>query len=108
NGRNYLLPVSADIRSQVDLPTQAIRLDDIAEVLDAAGAKAKILLIDACRNSSLSTSTTRGASRGLARLDAAAVGTLIAFATAPGQVAADGIGNHSPFTTALLAHLAAP
>lgn len=106
--RNYLIPVSADIRSRVDLPTQAIRLNDISEVMDASGAKAKILLIDACRNNPLPASATRDSARGLARLDTSTVGTLIAFATGPGSVADDGNGDHSPFATALLARLAQP
>ncbi len=103
--RNYLLPVSANIRTRTDLPTQAIKLDDISEILNASGAKAKILIIDACRNNPLPFSATRSASRGLARLDASVAGMLIAFATGPGDVAADGAGAHSPFTSALLQRL---
>lgn len=45
--------------------------------------------------------------RGLAKVSSQ-VGTLIAFATSPGQIAADGAGDHSPFSAALLEHLETP
>ncbi|TIL23272.1 MAG: caspase family protein, partial [Mesorhizobium sp.] len=45
--------------------------------------------------------------RGLAKLGSG-VGSLIAFATQPGNVAFDGSGRNSPFTTALLRHLGTP
>lgn len=106
--RNFLIPVGADIKSRVDLATQTVRLDDINDVLNASGAKAKILLVDACRNNPLPASATRGASRGLARLDAASTGTLVAFATGPNAVADDGDGEHSPFAAALLKRLPEP
>ena len=103
--RNFLIPVGADIKSRVDLATQTVRLDDISDILSASGAKAKILLVDACRNNPLPASATRGASRGLARLDAASTGTLVAFATGPNAVADDGDNGHSPFAAALLKRL---
>ena len=103
--RNFLIPIGADIKSRVDLATQTVRLDDISDILSASGAKAKILLVDACRNNPLPASASRGASRGLARLDAASTGTLVAFATGPNAVADDGDGAHSPFAAALLKRL---
>jgi uncharacterized caspase-like protein len=109
NGRNYLLPVSARLANQTDLITQGVRLDDIIEIMDASGARAKLLFIDACRNNPLPGGLARGASRmGLAKLEVGVIGTLIAFATAPDQIALDGSGSNSPFTSALLAYLGAP
>jgi uncharacterized caspase-like protein len=71
-----------------------------------------IVLLDACRDNPFASQLKRslGASRsteidkGLAAT-AEGGGMIIGFATAPGDVAADGEGNHSPFSTALLAQL---
>ena len=107
-GRNWLLPVSSSIKAETDLPSQAIRTNDIMEVMEASGASLKLVLLDACRNNPLPKTASRGATRGLARLEARTAGTMISFATAPGDVAADGTGNNSPFTTALAQHIATP
>ncbi|TPM35640.1 caspase family protein [Mesorhizobium sp. B2-3-4] len=108
NGQNYLLPVTADIRTEMDLRTQAVRLNDIAEILDASGAKAKLLFIDACRNNPLPAISRGAEALGLAQQEVAVIGTLFAFATAPGHVAYDGVGVNSPFTAGLLLNLASP
>jgi hypothetical protein len=112
DGRNYLVPVSARIVDNLDLDTQALALDKLLEFLDAAGARVKIVILDSCRDNPLPRLLVRGGgTRGLARveLDArTAKGTLIAFATAPGAVAEDGSGRHSPFTAALLKHVETP
>lgn len=107
DGANYMLPTRADIRSDVDLVSQGYRLDRMVELMSRAGAKIKIVLVDACRNNPLPTGVTRGA-RGLQPLYATNTDTLIAFATSPGKVAFDGDGEHSPFTAALIAYLAKP
>lgn len=107
DGANYMLPARSDIRSDVDLVSQGYRLDRMVELMIRAGAKIKIVLVDACRNNPLPTGTTRGA-RGLQPLYATNTDTLIAFATSPGKVAFDGDGEHSPFTAALIDHLARP
>lgn len=109
NGRNYLLPVSAEVRTEIDLRTNAVRLDDIAEVLDVSGAKTKLIFLDACRDNPLPRLLTRGAAPlGLARQETASIGTFFAFATAPNQIAYDGTGSNSPFTEGLLTNLAEP
>ncbi|MER9029628.1 caspase family protein [Mesorhizobium sp. M0674] len=108
NGQNYLLPVTADIKTEVDLRTQTVRLNDIAELLDASGAKAKLLFIDACRNNPLPTVSRGAEALGLAQQEVAVIGTLFAFATAPGHVAYDGDGVNSPFTAGLLLNLGSP
>jgi uncharacterized caspase-like protein len=79
-----------------------------------------IVILDACRDNPLAARVADAVpSRTLARAGLAApgalgggatlgAGTLIAFATAPGQVALDGSGSNSPFTTALIRHLGTP
>ncbi|MGI9415976.1 MAG: caspase family protein [Hyphomicrobiales bacterium] len=107
-GRNWLLPVSSAIEAETDLPSQAVRANDIVDVMEASGAALKLVILDACRNNPLPRTASRGASRGLARVEARTAGTMITFATAPGDVAADGDARNSPFTAALLKHIATP
>lgn len=110
DGKNYLLPVAAKIQTPRDLTYEAIPLDMITEELKAGGPKLSMLLLDACRDDPLSERFKARAGRlgrsietesGLAQTQGAA-GMLIAYATAPDQVALDGEGLHSPFTQALL------
>lgn len=110
DGRNYLLPIGSDIRTPRDLRYEAIPLDLITGELKAGGPKLSMLLLDACRDDPLSERFQAQAGRlgrsvetgsGLAQTQGAA-GMLIAYATAPDQVALDGAGLHSPFTQALL------
>ena len=63
-----------------------------------------VLILDACRNNPYEQNfeTVRsygGKSRGLARMSSA--GSLIAFSTEPGKVAADGEGENSYYTISL-------
>lgn len=110
-GQNMLAPVSAQVRSERDLPFELIGLDLL---MSQAEGRARVLLVflDACRDnpfrSALAASGRGAATRGLAPLQQSATGTMIAFATAPGNVALDGRGANSPFTAALLRHLPTP
>ena len=109
SGHNWLLPVDAKLESTLDLRLEAL---DIEAVLDRAQlAHTAIMFLDACRNNpfaeKLAGETRGGAARGLARIDPAS-GVLVAFATAPGQVALDGNGANSPFTEALLRYIETP
>lgn len=101
NGRNWLLPVDAQIEASTDLPAQAIKANDLLDIMEASGARLKLVFFDACRNNPLPRSLSRGTNNGLARLEANAAGMMIAFATSPGDVALDGAGQNSPFTEAL-------
>ncbi|MCB2054181.1 MAG: caspase family protein [Geminicoccaceae bacterium] len=109
-GENYLLPVDAQLAQKADLLYEGFPVSQLLAQLEAPD-RASVLILDACRNNPLSRSFSR-ASRstvesGLARVSAG-TGALIAFATAPGDVALDGEGEHSPFTEALLEHIATP
>jgi len=113
-GKNYLAPIDATISDETDLRRRFVRLDDVLD--DLAEAKgARILLLDACRDNgavealraAVPKSRSAGISLGLARIPEAS-GQLIAFATQPDRIAADGDGADSPFTTALIAHLGEP
>jgi hypothetical protein len=109
-GRNWLVPAPADIHTDRDLRFETLDLEGVLEQLDGA-ARLSILILDACRDNPFrrllqAGSRSIGAS-GLGQVQAAA-GTLVAFATAPGTVAADGNGRNSPFTRALLRHIQTP
>ncbi|MEZ4744597.1 MAG: caspase family protein [Calditrichia bacterium] len=100
NGRNYLVPVDADIIREHEVDDEGVDLGRVLGEMADARNRLNILILDACRNNPYERSF-RSAGRGLASIDAPR-GTLIAYATAPGSVAADGSGRNSPYTAALL------
>lgn len=99
NGRNYLIPTKASIEREGDVEIEAVSADWVLEQMRYARNRLNIVILDACRNNPFARSM-RSADRGLAKMDAPA-GTLIAYSTAPGDVAADGEGRNSPYTLAL-------
>jgi len=105
-GRNYLIPVDMSLQTETDLRFQAVDVSTLTDELELAQSRVSFLVLDACRNNPFER-RLRGAGRGLAAVDAAR-GTLIAYATAPGSVAADGEGRHGTYTEALLNSLALP
>lgn len=115
SGTNYLLPVDADIKSEMDVKLGAAINIDLTLDQTMSDAKVKLVFLDACRDNPFaakikSNSATRSVSvqTGLAEMKSGE-GTLIAFATGPGQTALDGQeGTNSPFTRALLANLTEP
>ncbi len=102
HGENYLIPVGSDMRTQRDLPIEAIRVDDILRTIEEARPKMTFAILDACRDNPLPAgpSGTRSARRGLAAV-AESRGVIIAFSTGPNSVAKDGEGDHSPYSRAL-------
>jgi hypothetical protein len=115
SGTNYLLPVDADIKSEMDVKLGSAINIDLTLDQTMSDAKVKLVFLDACRDNPFaakikSNSATRSVSvqSGLAEMKSGE-GTLIAFATGPGQTALDGQeGTNSPFTRALLANITAP
>lgn len=112
DGENYLLPVSARLQRRTDLRFEAVALNEVLHLMEESGARIKIAVVDACRDNPLARSFNRSTrstvGSGLAPPRSTARGTLIAFATSPGDVAADGSERNSPFTAALLRHLPEP
>lgn len=102
-GENYLLPVDAEIAETADLRYETMALSLVMEELEEARADISLVILDACRDNPLTDQAdTRsiGSEQGLATVRGA-TGTLIAYATAPGEVAYDGLGDHSPFSSSL-------
>ncbi|MDP1575384.1 MAG: caspase family protein, partial [Cypionkella sp.] len=109
DGVNHLVPVNARLADAKALDTETWRLDDIAKALKGK-TNQLLLFVDACRDNPLPEAVRSAAEvGGLAQFDGGA-DTYVAFATAPGQVAWDKTEGalNSPFTTALLAHIAKP
>src|SRR5580765_1799036 len=115
SGTNYLLPIDADIKSEMDVKLGAAINIDLTLDQTMGDAKVKLVFLDACRDNPFaakikSNSATRSVNvgSGLAEMKSGE-GTLIAFATGPGQTALDGTeGGNSPFTRALLANVTQP
>src|SRR4051794_24591794 len=115
SGTNYLLPIDADIKSEMDVKLGAAINIDLTLDQTMGDAKVKLVFLDACRDNPFaakikSNSATRSVNvqSGLAEMKSGE-GTLIAFATGPGQTALDGQeGNNSPFTRALIDNITAP
>lgn len=98
-GVNYMVPVSASIETESDLEIEALPADSVLSQMRDAGNATSIIILDACRNNPFA-GKTRSGTRGLARVSASG-GAIVAFSAAPGQVASDGDGDNSPYTTAL-------
>ena len=115
NGTNYLLPIDADLKSEMDVKLGAAINIDVTLDQTMGDAKVKLVFLDACRDNPFaarirSAKATRSVNvqSGLAEMKSGE-GTLIAFATGPGQTALDGeAGTNSPFTRALMANIVAP
>lgn len=115
-GINYLIPVDADITQETHLRRRAISLSEILDIMGRVRTST-IVFLDACRDNPFARSLVASVpdnerSRSFQRPGLAEVrvppGSLIAFATAPDDIARDGDGKNSPFTTALAAHITTP
>ncbi len=105
-GRNYLVPVDARITSEQRVRLEALDVEAVLDQTAAARAAVSMLILDACRNNPFER-RFRSTGGGLAQINAPE-GTLIAYATAPGRVAADGEGSYGLYTQELLKALAEP
>jgi peptidoglycan hydrolase-like protein with peptidoglycan-binding domain len=114
-GENYLVGTDARLANEFDVAAETLALTDVIGAIEKK-AKVALFFLDACRNNPLADrlnqeiegATRSIATRGLAPVETESAGTMVAFAAAPGQVALDGRGKNSPFTTALIGHLAGP
>jgi uncharacterized caspase-like protein len=106
DGENYMIPVDAKIEDAIDVRFEGFPASTLLSALNNAGNRLNIVVMDACRNNPYKAATRSGGT-GLARMDAPA-GTLIAYSTAPGKVAADGRGRNSPYTRALARSIQTP
>jgi uncharacterized caspase-like protein len=112
NGRNYLVPIDAELKTAEALDYEMVSLDSIQRAMENA-SETNVLFVDACRDNPLSRNLARAMGtrsgsigRGLVVQEAGA-GTLISFSTQPGNVALDSTGSrNSPYAAALAKHIA--
>ncbi|NCR17908.1 MAG: tetratricopeptide repeat protein [Microcystis aeruginosa LL13-03] len=106
DGENYLIPVNAKLDVAEDVRYEAIPVGKVLARMEDAANQMNIVILDACRNNPFARKW-RSSQRGLAPIQSAR-GALIAFATEPGGVAADGEGENGLYTSFLLKHLKTP
>jgi hypothetical protein len=106
NGKNYLIPVDANIGSEAEVEVEALDVAKVLARMETANTRVNIVILDACRNNPFARSF-RSAAQGLAMMDAPS-GTIVAYATAPGKVARDGEGSNGLYTGELLKAMELP
>ena len=114
-GRNYLVPVDAELLDEVSVRYETTAVDDVKDALRASSG-VKILILDSCRDNPLTDRLTRSlrlSTRDMPRLqgfarDDQTNGMIIVYSTQPDEVAHDGEGRNSPFSAALLKELKEP
>jgi len=110
-GTNFLIPVDAKLASDRDAEDEAITLDRLLQSVEGA-KRLGLVILDACRDNPFArtmkrsrTAALRAITPGLSAIEPASSNTLIAYAAKAGTSAEDGLGENSPFTTALLNNL---
>ena len=106
DGENYLLPVNINPDTEDDVLYDGVPLGKLLAQMKSAGNGINVVILDACRNNPFARSF-RNTSRGLAQV-VAPTGSFISYATAPGQIAADGSGENGLYTSKLLKHMVTP
>ena len=107
SGKNFLVPVDADIKNERYVAAETVDADSVLLQLQEAKTRVNIVILDACRDNPFA-GRFRSLARGLAFMDVPA-GTYVAYATAPGSVAEDGEpGQHGIYTSELLKALREP
>jgi uncharacterized caspase-like protein len=112
-GVNYLVPTDAILKTDRDIGFEAVPLEQVLNAAERA-SKLRLVILDACRDNPFAKQmkrtlsvATRSVSQGLASVEPDA-GTLVIYAAKDGEVALDGYGDNSPFTTALLRNIVTP
>ena len=104
NGENYLVPVNADVQVADDIQYEGVPLQRLLSRMNASGALANVIILDACRNNPF-PANARSMERGLAVVGNKPPESMIIYATEDGQTAEDGAGRNGTFTAALLKHI---
>ena len=114
-GRNYLVPIDAELRDEISVRYELTAIDDVKEALQNSGG-VEILILDSCRDNPLAENLVRSLRaqsrdvpniRGLAPIERTS-GMIVVYATQANDVAEDGAGRNSPFSLALLTELKEP
>jgi uncharacterized caspase-like protein len=106
-GRNFLLPVGSEIQREDEVPFKAIDAQQVLGKMEAAKNRLNVVILDACRDNPFARASRSAGGAGLSQMDAPS-GSLVAFATGPGNVASDGKGANGLYTQHLLANMERP
>lgn len=126
NGRNYLIPVDAILKTDRDVQFETVSMDQVMSTIEGA-RKLKLIVLDACRDNPFAPDMDKTGSRDVVAAQSTAGGTvgarsigrglgevkvsgasLVVFAAKHGQTALDGEGANSPFAVALVQRIATP
>jgi hypothetical protein len=107
NGHNFLIPVDAELASEAAVRLETIDLDILLDLMNMAQTRVNLVILDACRSNPFER-RFRGLGRGLAPVEQAPRGTLVAYSTAPGKIASDGDGANGLYTAELLKAIRRP
>jgi uncharacterized caspase-like protein len=105
-GDNYLVPIGAGVYREDEVADECLKVSSVLRKMESARNRLNIIVLDACRDNPFGGSF-RSSFRGLAKMDAP-IGSIFAFSTAPGSVAADGSGRNGLYTSVLLQHMLTP
>jgi hypothetical protein len=106
-GENYLVPVDASIEYEDDIPRQCFPVQKIIlGNMERSNSRMNILILDACRNNAY-PQAMRSIGDGLAEMKTGK-GSFIAYSTAPGSIASDGIGRNGLYTQELIKAIQKP
>jgi len=106
-GANHLVPINANPTKEADVDFQMVDVAVVLHQMEGAGTKLNLVILDACRNDPFGGRGLRSSGGGLAQMNAPE-GTLISYATQPGNVAQDGTDGDSPYTKALVQTIGRP
>lgn len=107
-GENFLNAIDTNFDDELEAKHSSLPLNKVIDLMERSGTETNVIILDACRNNPYERAWHRStAIRGLAPVYAPR-GTLIAYATSPGQYASDGSGRNGAYTKALLQHLRTP
>lgn len=110
DGVNYLVPIDASVEMKAEVAEECVSASSVLRVMEYSSDRINVIILDACRNNPF-RSFTRSDEKGISRMDppkGSKQGAIIAFATAPGDVASDGGGRNGLYTSKLLKFINAP
>ena len=106
DGENYMVPLGTGVYREDEVEDECLKVSSVLRKMISARNRLNIIVLDACRHNPFEGSF-RSSTRGLAKMDTP-IGSILAFSTAPGAVAADGTGRNGLYTSMLLKHILTP
>jgi len=106
DGENYLVPINAEVYTEREVEDECLKVSSVLRQMESAGNSLNIIILDACRDNPFGRSF-RSRNMGLAKMDAP-TGSILAYSTAPGSIAADGVGRNGLYTSKLLKYIIEP